>query len=115
MQDIAAERRKNRKTLNKKGEVQASQKNRRKENPKKVPGEQYSPESYNRAIARASKKAGVPLWSVNQLRHLAATEVRQKYGLEVAQIMCGHKHASTTEIYAEVNHEKGIQVAREIG
>ena len=115
MRDRATELRKNRQTLNKKGEVQPSQKNRRKENPKKVPGEQYSPESYNRAIARASKKAGVPLWSVNQLRHLAATEVRQKYGLEVAQIMCGHKHASTTEIYAEVEHEKGIEVAREIG
>jgi integrase len=116
MQDIAIERRKNRKTLNKKGEVQPSQKNRpRKENPKNAPGEQYNPESYSRAIARACKRAGVTPWSVNQLRHLAATEVRQKYGLEVAQIMCGHKHARTTEIYAEIDHEKGIQVAREIG
>ena len=115
MRDRAVELRKKRKTLNKKGEVQPSHQNRRKENPKKVPGEQYTPESYNRAIARASKKAGVPLWSTNQLRHLAATEVRKKYGLEVAQIMCGHKHASTTEIYAEVDLEKGIEVAREIG
>ncbi|MCL2624681.1 MAG: tyrosine-type recombinase/integrase, partial [Planctomycetaceae bacterium] len=80
-----------------------------------APGEQYSPESYSRAIARACQRAGVTPWSVNQLRHLAATEVRQKYGLEVAQIMCGHKHARTTEIYAEVDHEKGIEVAREIG
>ena len=115
MRDRAIELRKNRKTLNKKGEVQPSQQNRRKENPKKAPGEQYTTEAYNRAIARACKRASVPLWSVNQLRHLAATEIRQKYGLEVAQIMCGHKHASTTEIYAEVDHEKGIQVAREIG
>jgi integrase len=115
VRDRAVELRKNRKTLNKKGEVQPSQQNRKKENPKKVPGEQYSPEAYNRAIARASKKAGVPLWSVNRLRHLAATEVRQKYGLEVAQILCGHKHASTTEIYAEVDHARGIEVVREIG
>ena len=115
MRDRAIELRKNRKTLNKKGEVQPSHQNRRKENPKKTPGDQYTTEAYNRAIARACKRAGVPLWSVNQLRHLAATEVRQKYGLEVAQIMCGHKHASTTEIYAEVDLEKGIQVAREIG
>jgi site-specific recombinase XerC len=49
------------------------------------------------------------------LRHLAATEVRRKHGLEAAQVLCGHKHASTTEIYAEVDHEKGIQVVREIG
>jgi integrase len=115
MRDRAAELRKNRKTLNKNGGIQPSQQNRRKENPKKVPGEQYNPESYSRAIARASKKAGVPLWSANRLRHLAATEVRHKYGLEVAQILCGHKHASTTEIYAEVDHAKGIEVAREIG
>ena len=115
MRDRAVELRQNRKTLNKKGEVQPSQKDRRKENPQNPPGEQYSPESYNRAIARACKRAGVPLWSVNRLRHLAATEVRKKYGLEVAQILCGHKHVSTTEIYAEVDHEKGIQIVREIG
>jgi integrase len=82
MRDRAAELRKNRKTLNKKGEVQPSHKNRRKENPKKAPGEQYCTEVYNRAIARACKRAGVPLWSVNRLRHLAATEVRRKHGLE---------------------------------
>ena len=115
MRDRAVELRKNRKTLNKKGEVQPSHKNRRKENPKRTPGEQYSPEAYNRAIARACKRAGVPLWSVNRLRHLAATEVRQKHGLEVAQILCGHKHASTTEIYAEVDHARGIEVVRKIG
>ena len=115
MRDRAIELRKNRKTLNKKGDVQPSHKNRRKENPKKAPGEQYTTEAYNRAVARACKRAGIPLWSVNRLRHLAATEVRQKYGLEVAQVLCGHKHASTTEIYAEVDHEKGIQIVREIG
>jgi len=115
MKDRAIDLRKNRKTLNKKGEVQPSQKNRKKENPKKMPGEQYSSAAYNRAIARASRRAGVSLWSANRLRHLGATEIRQKYGLEVAQIMCGHKHASTTEIYAEVDHAKGIEIAREIG
>jgi integrase len=102
VRDKVIERRKNGKTLNKKS--------RKKENPKRAPGEQYSPESYGRAIARACKRAGVTLWSVNQLRHLAATDVRKKYGLEVAQILCGHKHASTTEIYAEKDHEKGIRV-----
>jgi len=49
------------------------------------------------------------------LRHLAASEIRKKHGLEAAQVMCGHKNASTTEIYAEVNQEKGVQIAREMG
>ena len=115
MHDRAVALRKKRKSLNKKGEVQPSQKNRRKKEPKWAPGEQYSTGTYNQAIARACKRAGLPLWSVNQLRHLAATEIRKKHGLEAAQVLCGHKHASTTEIYAEVDLEKGVQVAREIG
>jgi integrase len=115
VRDRNIERRRNRKTLNKKGKVQPSQENRRKEAPKRKPGEQYTTGAYNRTIAAACKKAGVPHWHVNQIRHLSATEIRKKHGLEVAQIMCGHKHASTTEIYAEVEQEKGIQVAREIG
>ena len=115
VRDRAIELRRNRKNLSKKGEVQPSQRNRRKENPKRVAGEQYSTESYGRAVARACKRAGVPPWSVNQLRHLAASEIRKKHGLEAAQVMCGHKNASTTEIYAEVNQEKGVQVAREMG
>ena len=113
--DRNVERRKNRKTLNKRGDVQPSHKNRRKENPKRAPGEKYTTESYNRAIGTACKKAGVPHWTVNQIRHLSATEIRKEHGLEAAQIMCGHKHASTTEIYAEVDHGAGIEIARKFG
>ena len=115
VRDRAVDLRKKRKNLSKKGEVQPSQQNRRKENPKKQPGEKYSTETYGRAVARACKRAGVPPWSVNQLRHRAASDIRKTHGLEAAQVMCGHKNASTTEIYAEVNQEKGVQVAREMG
>ncbi|MBQ2849213.1 MAG: site-specific integrase, partial [Thermoguttaceae bacterium] len=45
---------------------------------------------------------GVPSWSPNQLRHAAATEIREKLGLEVARIVLGHSSTSTTEIYAEI-------------
>jgi len=114
MRDRNVEKRRNRKTLNKKGTVQPSQQNRQKDNPKKAPGERYSTETYNRTITAACKKAGVPHWTVNQIRHLSATEIRNEFGLEAAQVMCGHKNASTTEIYAEVNQEKGVQVARKI-
>jgi hypothetical protein len=44
------ERRQGRKSLNKKGEVQPSHVNRKKDNPKRTPGSQYSRSSYNRAI-----------------------------------------------------------------
>jgi len=46
-----------RKTLNKKGKPQPSQVNRRKRNPKKQPGEQYSIASYARAVNTACNKA----------------------------------------------------------
>ena len=115
VRDRNVERRKNRKTLNKKGDVQLSQQNRRKENPKRAPGEKYTTESYNKAIGAACQKAGVPHWTVNQIRHLSATEIRKEHGLEAAQIMCGHKRASTTEIYAEVDHGAGIEIARKFG
>jgi site-specific recombinase XerC len=44
-----------------------------------------------------------------------ATEVRNKFGLDAAQVCLGHANAKTTEIYAEVDFEKAAEVAREIG
>jgi len=106
--------RKKRKTLNKKGDVQPSQQNRSKPEAAK-PGKQYAQDSYNQAIHLACKKAGVPIWTPNQLRHSTGTEVRDKYGLEYAQAVLGHASAKTTEIYAKVNFEKAAAVMEEIG
>jgi integrase len=78
-------------------------------------GKQYKGGTYCAAIAAACKKAGVPHWAPNQLRHAGGTEVRNKFDLDAAQIALGHAHAKTTEIYAKVNEEKAIKVAREIG
>ena len=109
------EKRRNRKTLNKKGEVQPSQRDRSKPNAVQKVGEQCTRDSYNQAISRACKRAGVPAWTPNQLRHSAGTEIRNKFGLDVAQAYLGHKNAKTTEIYAELDFEKAVKVAREIG
>jgi integrase len=54
-------------------------------------------------------------WSPNQLRHSAATTIRKEFGLEAAQIALGHSRADVTQIYAERDLEKGIQVALRIG
>lgn len=113
----------------------------RKLKPRKSPGDAYTVDSYRRAIHNACDKAfvhpdlgNVPArklpaaeraqlkqwqserrWSPNQLRHAAATEVRREYGLEAAQIFLGHAEASVTQIYAERDLKKGIEVAKEIG
>ena len=50
-------------------------------------------------------------WSPNRLRHAAATEIRQQFGLEAAQVVLGHSKADVTQVYAERDLGKGVEVA----
>ncbi len=84
-----------------KTKVQPSQVNRRSSTPKRPPGEVYDSQAYNRAIHYAAKKAGIAPWHPNQLRHLAATNLRKEFGIEVARAVLGHSTLVTTDIYAE--------------
>jgi integrase len=67
------------------------------------------------AIIRGCRRARVAHWSPNQLRHAAATHIRTRFGLEASQVILGHSRADTTEIYAEVNADRGREVARAVG
>lgn len=113
----------------------------RKRKPKRSAGECYTTASYRRAIHRACDKVfphpklGYKFrsiftevqkkevhdwqaehhWSPNQLRHTAATEIRRDFGLEAAQIILGHSTADVTQVYAERDIAKAIEVARAIG
>lgn len=80
-----------------------------------MPGAQYAPSAYGRAIKRAAEKAGVPHWSPNQLRHTRGTEVRKQFGLEAAQVVLGHAGANVTQVYAERDSDKAKDVALRIG
>lgn len=75
----------------------------------------YSADSYRRAIARACKRAGIPVWAPNQLRHSRATELRQRFGLEAAQTVLGHRKADVTQIYAERDFALAQHVMAEVG
>lgn len=79
------------------------------------PGTRYRTDSYRRAIARACDAVGVDRWTPNQLRHAAATRIRAEYGIDAARVILGHSSAETTEIYAEMDHQKALQVAQEVG
>ncbi len=87
----------------------------RSSSPLRPPGQQYAKDSYRQAIHRACKRAGVAKWSPNQLRHTAATEARAEFGLDGAQLILGHAHAKTTEIYAEKSEATGREIARRLG
>ncbi len=107
-----AEQTANRKTPLSCGHVRGSN---RKKKPKRKPGERYDTNAYRRAVHRACDKAGVERWSPNRLRHSAATEIRREFGLEAAQVILGHSQANVTQVYAERDLAKGLEVAKRIG
>ncbi len=89
--------------------------NCRSANAKRQAGSCYDTNSYRKAIWYAIAKAFPPptdeseldmwkekyRWSPNQIRHLTATEIRKRFGLEAAQVILGHSHADVTQLYAE--------------
>jgi integrase len=113
----------------------------RKRKPNRSAGDCYTTCSYRRAIHRGCDKAcphptlgdavvsklseekkaelkkwqSDHRWTPNQLRHAAATEVRRKFGLEAAQVILGHSQANVTQVYAERDLAKGMEVAKKIG
>lgn len=87
----------------------------RKRKPKRSAGHKYTKDSYNRAVQRACDKAAVERWSPNRLRHSAGTEIRKRYGLEAAQVILGHASADVTQVYAERDLQKAVEIMREVG
>ncbi|MEM9353571.1 MAG: site-specific integrase [Planctomycetota bacterium] len=83
--------------------------------PKWRPSSRYKVASYRLAIRRGCEKAEVKVWTPNQLRHSAATEIRERYGLEAAQVICGHATADVTQVYAERDWRLAVRVAKEMG
>lgn len=91
---------------------------------RRAPKELYDQDSYRRAISRGIVKANekrtkrqgkLPHWHPNQLRHSAATAVRRQFGLEAAQVICGHASADITQVYAERDFRLAEQVVKQVG
>lgn len=82
---------------------------------KRASRDRYCASTYGHAVAEATKKAGVPRWSPNQLRHSVATKIRQRFGIEAAQVVLGHSDLNTTEVYAEKSMKLAFEVAKTIG
>lgn len=83
--------------------------------PQRVAGEVYSVAAYRRAITRAARKAKVDHWTTHQLRHAAATQVRKELGLDYVQALLGHSTARVSELYAELDTLKAVEVAKRLG
>jgi integrase len=82
---------------------------------RKVPNEFYRLCSYRSTIKLACERAGVSHWSPNQLRHTRGTEVRRQFGLEAASVVLGHARCDVTQVYAEANTERALEIVRQTG
>src|SRR5208283_2287735 len=85
---------------------------------KAEPGEQLFPmnrTTLRELVHRGCRKAGVPNWHPNQIRHTVATEVRSRFGLEASQCLLGHARADVTQTYAERDMRLAADIARKIG
>lgn len=74
-----------------------------------------SAEEIERRLELARKWRAKHAWAPNQLRHNAATLIRQRYGVEVARVILGHSNLSVTELYAEIDLEKAAKAMAESG
>jgi integrase len=95
--------------------VQPSQVCRAKRRPRRRPGERYDVRAIAHAVRRACVKAGVEHWHPHQLRHTKATEIRREYGLDAARALLGQHAPQVTELYAELDQTKAMEVARKLG
>lgn len=75
--------------------------------------EQKSERARLQAAARQWRK--VHVWHPNQLRHTRATDLRRTFGIESAQVVLGHSHLPTTEIYAEADFATARRIMSEVG
>jgi integrase len=83
--------------------------------PSRTPGSHYNTRAYAHAIHRGCRKANVPVWGPNRLRHNAATMLRKEFGLDVARAVLGHEDVDTTAIYAERDGNLAATAMERIG
>jgi len=89
--------------------------NRIAKKPRQAPGTSYATGSYAKAIKYACQRGKIDHWHPNQLRHNAGTAIRKQFGIEAASTILGHSGLQVTQVYAEQDHAKAIEVARRIG
>lgn len=76
----------------------------------------YRTDVLGKAVARACTLAKAETrWTPNQLRHSAATRIRREFGIEAASVILGHSNLQTTQIYAEADRLRAIEIAASVG
>ena len=110
MTAVWAERRARRRTP-----VQPSQRDRRKPDPTKGPGDRYDTRGIAHAIRHACEKAGVPSWSPHMLRYAAAQRFEREHGLNATRALLGHTSLAMTAHYAKLDQAAAIEAMMRTG
>lgn len=50
-----------------------------------------------------------------RMRHSAATYLRNRFGIEAARVVLGHRSSAVTEVYAELDRTKAADIMAEVG
>ena len=86
----------------------------RKAHPMITPGERYNASSFNNAVKRGCKRAGVERFTPYDLRRSAATRVRAKLSKEAAKLLLGHVSIDTTDMYMLEENQEVMKVAKQL-
>ena len=71
--------------------------------------------TFSNAIKLACRELKIPVFTGHWLRHNAGSRVREEHGLDAAQTVLGHANASMSELYAHLDRDKAIKIARDAG
>jgi integrase len=66
-------------------------------------------------LRRAAQWREQHCWNPNQLRHSRATAIRERFGVEAAQVVLGHSDPRITQIYAQKNFDLAAKIMQQIG
>jgi integrase len=82
---------------------------------KRAPGRSYGRASLAQALRRAIERAGVEPWTLPQLRHSRATDLRERFGIDVAAAVLGHARPNMTAHYSREAIGHAVRAMREVG
>jgi integrase len=97
-----------------KTKVQPSQDSRARPGARR-PADCYTVDVIGDDVERACGRAGVPRWTLYQLRHSAGSRIASEFSPEVARILLGHTDLRTTRSYLVDDLHQVAQALREVG
>lgn len=75
----------------------------------------WKPSSLYMAVFNACRRHDLPHWHPNMLRHTFATQLRQRFGIDAAQVALGHTRTQVTQRYAEPHRQAAIEAVLAVG